>query len=517
MTVLTKSIAALLSFIPILLCTHAAAQTEELNFRHTGISENAPKRFFKEIPETNTHAPQSAIRMQDTVSEPKRFFPGKLWRNWFISGAAGAHTFQNRFSGISRFNGTISPEWSVGIGKWILPGIALKIEFIRSKSQGYTQFLTEHYGTGPIQINDQNIPFRTMETSWCDISGNIILNFTRLFQGYEGYNSNRHMDQLMGALGLGAVHHLGFARGQGSDNEFAGHAELQYSRFFNKSKKFSLDFKLRGIVYESSLHHDNGPFEITSRKLDCSIGMNIGLTYYLGNNHSSAPGSVAPTVYRSDFRDKGLDMYNECADTMMTRGTVGVPRTLTFYVFFPNDNSDKIDAVIEPHEKFNDIDFSFEEVDFGLNAHSGIPVLLEYMYTEPCDCLVSFADIYAALKGNRGSISKYTNPQTVEMISDIFRNSIITVIEAHEGYPANENDSGNNKNQTLTDPSALTGNRARAVVKWLKGTDLFKDTKSIVYIDKSFAKSINNISETVDQNLSVYLNRCVKVRLQLIY
>ena len=98
--------------------------------------------------------------------------------------------------------------------------------------------MTGHYGYGDPFIGKDGEPYRCMKTRWWDISASAILNLSRLFLGYEGYNSPRLMNQFMLAAGIGGVHHLGYGHSYGSDNEWSGHLELQYSRFFTRSKRF---------------------------------------------------------------------------------------------------------------------------------------------------------------------------------------------------------------------------------------------------------------------------------------
>lgn len=265
------------------------------------------------------------------------------------------HTFQGDYSSTANFSGTISPDWSVGIGKWFTPGIALKLEFIRSKSEGYTEFLTGHYGYGPIKLNKDGVPYRNMSTSWWDISGMVLLNFTRLFLGYEGYNSPKRMNQFMMALGFGGVHHLGFKHSHGSDNEWSGHIELQYSRFFTRSKQFSLDLKLRGIFYQTNFDLEYGHTESVSNKWDSNLGIDVGFTWYLGQKRMLGWGSSATKIYQRDFRERDILIYRERVDTVMVQKSA--PQYLTFYVFYPNNYSGRNDAPIVDGASVNAIDY----------------------------------------------------------------------------------------------------------------------------------------------------------------
>lgn len=628
MNTLKKRIASLLVFLSFLLGMQIAAQSQTLDFRHTGIPQNDPERPFTEIYRDTIDRSYSTTEVRDSTLNPMRVVTNKFGNNWFVFGTVGAHTFQGDYSSTSKFSGTISPDWSLGIGKWFTPGLALKLEFIRSKSQGYTQYLTGHYGTGPIQLNDKNIPFRNMETSWWDISGSVILNFTRLFYGYEGYNSPKRMNQLMMAFGFGGVHHLGFEHTHGSDNEWAGHVELQYSRFFTKAKRFSLDLKLRGIFYQTNFDLEYGGYDGASNKWDSNLGVDLGFTYYLGKKRADGWSSAVTQVYRRDFRQQDILVYRERVDTVIVPSpTGGASKALTFYVFYPNNYSGRNDAPIVENAEVNAIEYLlggiftqkkyndnatvasmlasgqrvtrqpysdiptepatndflidcvqrgyemsqtvpmslgmmpndmdafyqqanyfyapiwdglhewhyriddatlkqqlvsssnyFEKETYGLNAHSGVPLLMDQMDTDPSDCLVSFADVYAAINGNVGFISKYTNPATVEMIQKVFRDGFISRIEAHGVATSQDNYSGENAKQVgVTRNKSLAENRAKTVVKWLNGTNVFKNIESIISVDNGFTSGINKVSDPSTRGLDAKLNRCVKVRIQVKY
>ena len=269
---------------------------------------------------------------------PYQVVTHKCGKNWFLFGTYGYHSFRGDYSNLGNFKGTLSPDWSVGIGKWFTPGVALKIEFIKSNSQGYTEYLTGHYGQGPILIGSDNTPYRKMRTDWWDISGSVILNLTRLFMGYEGVNSPKRMNQFMFTAGIGGVHHLGYEHSHGSDNEWSGHLELQYSRFFTRAKRFSLDFKVRGIFYQTNFDLEYGQADHAAHKWDCNVGLDVGFTFYLDSKRSRGWKTSATHTYTS--------RYNEThhRDVYVIDRTVEPYSEITFYVFYPNNYSGRNDA-----------------------------------------------------------------------------------------------------------------------------------------------------------------------------
>lgn len=284
-----------------------------------------------------------------------RVVTNKFGKNWFAFATAGTHTFRGDYSTAGDFGGTISPDFGIGIGKWFTPGVALKVEFIRSESRGYTEYMTGHYGYGPIMQKPDGTPYRRMRTRWWDLSGSVILNLSRLFLGYEGVNSPRLMNQYMFTLGIGGVHHMGYGHSYGSDNEWSGHVELQYSRFFTRAKRFSLDFKARGIFYQTNFDLEYGQADHAAKKWDANLGMDVGFTFYLDSRRSRGWSTSSTHTYTRDYSERRLrEVYTKPVETA---GPGINASEISFYVFYPNNYSGRNDAPIIKDAPVNAIDY----------------------------------------------------------------------------------------------------------------------------------------------------------------
>lgn len=292
---------------------------------------------------------ETSVR-RDTILDPLRVVTNKFGKNWFVFATGGIHTFRGDYSGDGKFSGTLSPDWSVGIGKWFTPGVGMKVEFIRSQSEGYTEYITGHYGYGDIKQKADGTPYRKMKTGWWDLSASAVLNLSRLFLGYEGYNSPKLMNQFMLTAGIGGVHHLGYEHDYGSDNEWSGHLELQYSRFFNRKKRVSLDVKLRGLFYQTNFDLEYGQANHAADKFDFNAGIDLGFTFYLDKARSNGWAHGYTGLYQRDFRERKILVVRE-KEKSVDYGT------MTFYVFYPNNYSGRDDAPIVASSKVNAIDY----------------------------------------------------------------------------------------------------------------------------------------------------------------
>lgn len=295
-------------------------------------------------------APTYTRVVRDTVFNGQHIMTNGFLDNWFVFATGGVHTFFGDYSNYGAFSGTLSPDFGIGIGKWVTPGFGFKAEFIRSNSRGYTN-PGYGYRYGDIMTNAKGQQYRKMKTNWWDLSINGMFNLTRLIYGYEGYNSPRLKNQIMMKFGIGGVHHMGL-QGTGSDNEWSGHAELQYSRFFTKRKNFSFDVKARALVYQTNFDLEYGIRDKAANKFDANVGLDLGFTYYFGSKHRNTWAQTGATIYERDYRERKIEVVK------VKEGAAPVKyNTMTFYVFYPNNYSGRNDAPIVANAPVNAIDY----------------------------------------------------------------------------------------------------------------------------------------------------------------
>ncbi len=288
---------------------------------------------------------------EQSTDDRFRVVGNRFWDNWFIWGDVGIHTFRGDWSGNGKFKKTLSPDFNIGAGKWFFPGFGLKAQFGLGNSRGFTEIWTP-YAVGskddPL-LKADGTPYWQLKTKWWDINANVMLNLTRIIDAWEGYGTKEHSNQFILSVGLGGVHHIGDFDGWGEPyggphNEWYGNVELQYSRFFTKTKALSLDMKLRGRFYET--HYDLSP--IAGHRWDYNLGLNVGVTYY--------------------FKKRGWERCRNCSTPayFVSLPTPPAPvivadcpeyKTFTFYVFYPNNYSGRNDAPVVADAVVNSMDY----------------------------------------------------------------------------------------------------------------------------------------------------------------
>ena len=606
-------------FIGACLGTFAPSQAQTKYMTHQGVPSG--EGYTDVYRDTIDYQGPSIIEVSEKIeTNSPVVIENNFKKNWFAIATVGYHTFIGENTGLGNFAYTLSPDFTIGVGKWFTPGVGAKIEFMRSSSRGFTTNPDSYYGDGyPVYGPNGNFRYQRLKTNWWDLHVSGILNLSRLIMGYEGIDNKRLMNQFMLSLGVGIVHHMGFGGTNMSDNELSAHAELQYSRFFTPAKAWSLDIKVRGLFYQTN--HDlsyNGNGVFGSEKVDVNLGIAIGATYYLGGKRYRGWAKTPTTVYQTDYRERDVLVIREREGE--GRSVAPKQGTMTFYVFYPNNYSGRNDAPVIADADVNTIDYlagglytqkkyadteaasarlqagrslngldtediptelaenltfatnfprgyemsnttplslslapadleAFgeqegfiyapiydgkhvwqyriddatqgqqllsdanyaETTSFGLNAHSGLPIIRENMNVNGNDELVSFADVYAALNGNDGYIAQFTDPATVARIKDILENGNITLIMTEGMATSQDNYTGSNANQVgIERNNALSENRAESVLRWLKQHQNMSEAMTESYLTAG-NNSINTVTDKSTRGLDAKLNRGVKV------
>ena len=192
--------------------------------------------------------------------------------NWFILGDAGINSYWADYTSKSSFGHRLTPQFNVGFGKWFVPGFGAKLQFTGFRSRA-DKWCEGYYTHGSEEYFDaEGNSYWKERVKWFNFNIDMMFNISRMIKGYEGVESPKLKNQFIVSVGLGATHPYDF-KGY-PNNDFAGHLELQYSRFFSKKKNFSLDVRLRAIFQTTEFDG------VTDKYLDENISLNIGFTYY---------------------------------------------------------------------------------------------------------------------------------------------------------------------------------------------------------------------------------------------
>ena len=212
------------------------------------------------------------VEEQSVVSSDHQVITNFFRHNWFITADAGVNAYWADYTSKSSFGHRLTPQFNVGFGKWFVPGFGAKLQFtgFRSRadkwSKGFYTHASQEY------FDKDGNSYWKERVKWFNFNIDLMFNISRLIKGYEGVESPKLKNQFIASIGLGATHPYDFPRYP--NNDFAGHIELQYSRFFTKKKNISLDVRLRAIL--QSTQYDG----VADQFFDENYSLNIGVTYY---------------------------------------------------------------------------------------------------------------------------------------------------------------------------------------------------------------------------------------------
>lgn len=360
-TTITKRLGAVASIAAVAcLGFFTSAQAQQTAYMtHKGVPEG--EGFLEIYRDTLEYQGPTQVVMETQIDEHSPVvLENNFKKNWWAFATFGYHTFLSEQTNLGKFAYTLSPDISIGIGKWFTPGVGAKIEFERSSSRGFTRNINSPYYDGyPVYGPNGEFEYGRMKSNWWDLSISGILNLSRLIRGYEGVDNNKLMNQFMLALGVGMVHHMNFGEKAYSDNELSFRAELQYSRFFTPSKFWSLDFKVRGLFYQTNHDLLSASSGAHGSKVDVNLGVAIGASFYLGGKRNRGWAKTPTTIYQTDFRERDVLVVRERMGGAENKGT-GIGNelgTMTFYVFYPNNYSGRNDAPVVEDATVNTIDY----------------------------------------------------------------------------------------------------------------------------------------------------------------
>lgn len=214
----------------------------------------------------------TAVEEQSVVSNNHQVITNFFRHNWFVTADAGVNAYWADYTSKGSLSSRLTPQFNVGFGKWFVPGFGAKLQFtgLRSRADKWCEGFYTH--ASDQYFDSEGNPYWKENVKWFNFNIDLMFNISRLIKGYEGIGSPDLMNQFIASIGLGVTHPYDFPRYP--NNDFAGHIELQYSRFFSEKKNISLDVRFRTIL--QTTQYDG----VTDYYLDKNFSLNVGMTYY---------------------------------------------------------------------------------------------------------------------------------------------------------------------------------------------------------------------------------------------
>ena len=205
---------------------------------------------------------QETVTEAIEVEETNIQSPGKS--NWFISAGAGPQVFFGDHDRQRRFGERISPALDIAVGKWLTPGIGLRLMYSGLYAKGATQNGVFESG-GHIKgkpwegywLNESKFDFMNLHLD-------LMFNFTNIFCGY---NPSR----IYSCIPYGGV---GFAHIWNKPHNQSITANIGVLNTFHISKAFDINADIRGTAFND--HFDGATGD---SKFEGLLSVTVGFTY----------------------------------------------------------------------------------------------------------------------------------------------------------------------------------------------------------------------------------------------
>ena len=218
--------------------------------------------------------------------------------NWFVLGDFGANAFWGDYT-VGNLTSRLAPQFNIGVGKWFVPELGAKFQLTGFRSKELKSRETLNTRGSETYYDGEGNPYWKENIKWWDFNVNVMFNLSRMIAGFEGIGSTQMMNQFIATAGVGLTHQYGVPV---ASNSVSGHVELQYSRFFSEKKDWSLDVRLRGLIYGTEFDR------VAKQRLDENLSLNVGVTYYL--KERGWKRTITNTTYYVQDRS-AIDQLNE--------------------------------------------------------------------------------------------------------------------------------------------------------------------------------------------------------------
>ncbi len=285
------------------------------------------------------------VTLQDSTASNRRVITNPFPYNTFLTGSVGLHKFHGDFNDYGKFSETLGFDWYLGAGKWFTPLWGAKFEGGMGSSRGFADSKYDvAYAYGDLITTEDGLSYYKTKNKWYDFSLSGLFNISRAICGYEGSGSDKLMNQFVLGLGFDFVGHYGYPVEYFVSHDFGVRSELQYSRFLDRAKQWSVDAKFRAQLYQTDF---DGIAKYN--KLDRNLGLSIGLTYYFKNNGWN--------YYESPKTTTTYMTYVKPEPKPVEEAKVPQYGQIMFYVFYPNNYSGSNDAPVDSKSAVNTIDY----------------------------------------------------------------------------------------------------------------------------------------------------------------
>lgn len=291
---------------------------------------------------TDTIASETVVAEEIVSEEVKVPSPGKC--NWFVSAGAGPQVYFGDHDRQRKFGERIAPALDIAVGKWITPGIGLRLMYSGLYAKGATQNGVYQSG-GPISgkpwhgywLNESKFDFMNLHVD-------VMFDLCNLIGGYNP-------ERVYSCIPYGGV---GFAHVWNKPHNQSITGVLGVLNAFHISKAFDINADLRATAFNDNFDGSEG-----ESKFEGLLTLSLGVTYkFAPRGFFNKKEIVKVTQYKFD-NDAVNELRAQVADLVarnerLEKELQGAGKTVThtvvksvgadYLIYFPINVSSLSDA-----------------------------------------------------------------------------------------------------------------------------------------------------------------------------
>lgn len=196
------------------------------------------------------------------VQDKHQVLTNPFWDNWFFSVGGGAQVLFGNGDHVGKFKDRIAPTLNVSVGKWVTPGLGVRMQYSGLQAKGFTSNGANGYVTGAPREDGSY----KQKWNYMNLHGDLMINLNALF---GGYNPNR-VYEIIPYIGAGVTHSYS------KPHTTAASFNAGIINRFRLSSALDLNLELSATGVEGKFDGEHGG----KPDYDGILGATLGLTYY---------------------------------------------------------------------------------------------------------------------------------------------------------------------------------------------------------------------------------------------
>lgn len=195
------------------------------------------------------------------VQDKYRVLTNRFWDNWFFSVGGGAQVLFGNHDQVGSFKDRVAPTLNVAVGKWVTPGLGMRLQYSGLQAKGFTCNEEGDYVVG----GPRDDGFYKQRWDFMNLHLDAMFNLNALF---GGYNPDR-VYEVIPYVGFGFTHSYS------KPHTMVAAANAGIINRFRLSNAVDLNLELSATGIEGKFDGEHSE----KKDYDALLGATLGMTY----------------------------------------------------------------------------------------------------------------------------------------------------------------------------------------------------------------------------------------------